>query len=150
MLVSLSLSAETIRLSEPVTADAKTETFGALLNTELPSTTLKALLASPLDNLNTPKLLKTKVAKVCQKKGCFFIAKEGEHHVRVAFKDYGFFIPTDASNKVVTMNAVLVAKNLTQEQAQHFNKDMNTQNGDIKAGPVYELVASSVQIPKQH
>lgn len=144
-LISAIVIADPIRLSAPVAQDEFSETFGAPMTSNLPQVSLSALLNS--ETKPERFQLTTKIAKVCQKKGCFFMAQEGEQVVRVSFKDYGFFIPTDSSNKVVTLTVTLVEKQLNAKQAAHFNQDMGAQ-GVVKTGAVYEIVADSVTIPK--
>lgn len=150
LLIALSqpVFADTIRLSEPVVQTDKTETFGSEVNTRLPEVTLATLTSNPDTYLEQPFLLKTRVAKVCQKKGCFFIAQQGNDIIRVSFKDYGFFIPTDSSDKTVTLTGQLVKKMMSEAQAAHFRQDINDENTSLKAGEVYEIVADSVRIPK--
>ena len=148
LLFVTSTHAELVRMSEPVAADANSETFGAELNQSLTKVSLKQLLNSPERFLEEPFLLTTQISKVCQKKGCFFIAKEDHLAIRVAFKDYGFFIPNDSGNKVVELNGSLLQKQLSKKQADHFNQDIKAKDPAIKAGKQYEIVATSVKIPK--
>nr|WP_241664432.1 DUF4920 domain-containing protein [Ningiella ruwaisensis] len=152
-----------IRLSEPVETSKDAEIFGATLDETLPVVNLKQLSESPSNYVDKAFMLKTKISKVCQKKGCFFIAQEGDKTIRVAFKDYAFFIPTDSANKLVTLNGTLVKKELSEAQAAHFNQDLQAQtinekasnpevNSDdavtpLSAGVVYEILASSIRIP---
>lgn len=140
--------AEPIRLSEPVESDAHSETFGAQLNIDLPIETLSGIMTKGEKALGSPFLVKTRISKVCQKKGCFFIAQEDQHVVRVSFRDYGFFIPTDSNGKTVTLAGELVKKEMTEAQAEHFNSDLNDKKSQLKAGVVYEIVADSVKIPR--
>jgi hypothetical protein len=141
--------ADTIRLSEPVEKDAHSETFGAPYDASLKTVSLAQLLEDPAPHLQEAFNLETRVAKVCQKKGCFFIAQENDLTLRIAFKDYGFFIPTDSSNKVVNLTGVLVEKQMSKEQAEHFKSDIGESDDDstLQAGTVLEIVASSVKIP---
>ncbi|MFC3094889.1 DUF4920 domain-containing protein [Alteromonas sediminis] len=153
LFISISLfilpvaNADVKRLSDPVASDAQTETFGELFDTNITSTSLSALMTEPEKKEGEDVRITTRIAKVCQKKGCFFIAQEGEHIIRVSFKDYGFFIPTDTSGKTVELIGKLVKKTLSNEQATHFNEDLGG-NNVMKPGDVFELVASSVKIPK--
>jgi hypothetical protein len=141
------LCAQTISLSEPVVKDASSETYGQVLNTALKEVSISDLATDSAQYINQPFQLKTRIAKVCQKKGCFFIAQQNEHVFRVSFKDYGFFIPTDSSGKTVLLNGELIQKEISEEQAAHFSADLQTTSGEIKHGVVYEIVASSVKIP---
>ena len=136
-----------VRLSEPVTKDSTSETFGIPLNTSLDTIELSELMSNTDGYKERPFLLKTKISKVCQKKGCFFIAQQDETVVRVSFKDYGFFIPSDSSGKTVMLTGQLHKKEISKAQATHFAQDLKTENSPIKAGVVYEIVATSVKIP---
>jgi hypothetical protein len=137
----------TIRLSEPVLQDANSETFGAPLDSSIAKVSLKALITKPEAHVGKPIQLETKITKVCQKKGCFFIAQYEEKVLRVSFKDYGFFIPTDAGGKTVLLAGELIKKEMSPEQAEHFKQDLQTESDSIKAGVVYEIVATSVKVP---
>lgn len=141
------VTAETIRLSEPVSQTAKTETFGAVPASNLPVVSLAQLLTEPENFQNKAFQLETEILKVCQKKGCFFIAREAQHTVRVAFRDYGFFVPTDSNGKRISLTGELVQKERSEKQAAHFNKDLKAGN-TFKAGMIYEIVADSVTLPK--
>jgi hypothetical protein len=141
-----SVEADVTRLSEPVAVTDESEIFGAPLDVDAQPTSLEALLDNPHDYLETAVRIETRISQVCQKKGCFMIATSGKHAVRISFKDYAFFVPTDTSGKTVTLTGTLIERTLSEEQAAHFREDAG---GDsIQAGKVYEIVADSVSIPK--
>lgn len=144
---SIVSNAETIRLSKPITADATSETYGAVMDTSLTEVSIADLATHSKQYLNTIFKVETPIAKVCQKKGCFFIAQQNEHIIRVSFKDYGFFIPTDSSGKTVLLSGELIQKEMSEKQASHFTADLQAEAGEIKPGMVYEIVAISVKIP---
>lgn len=146
-LIGLSTTqAEVIRLSDPVQKDASSETFGQPLSALPQRVALKTLLESPAEYLKHPFSVTTKVAKVCQKKGCFFIAQAGSEIIRVAFKDYGFFVPTDIGGKTVTLVGELITHQRSAKQAEHFSKDLG-ENSALESGLTYEIVATSVRVP---
>jgi hypothetical protein len=140
-------SADVIRLSEPVESTADTETFGVPLDETLKTVKIGMLVESSEDYLGKPVIVTARVAQVCQMKGCFLIAQDGPDTLRVSFKDYGFFVPTDISGRRVTMAAVLVQREISHEQAQHLSADLGGETA-IKPGMVYELVATSVRVPR--
>jgi hypothetical protein len=140
--------AEKLRLSEPVTQDAQSETFGVKLDHSLPKLSLASLVTDSASYLAKPFQIEARIAKVCQKKGCFFIAEQDQHILRVSFRDYGFFIPTDSSGKTVTLAGELVQKDISPEQAVHFKADLKSETDMLKLGVVYEIVADSVRIPR--
>jgi hypothetical protein len=153
-------ASKVIRLSEPVVNDENSETFGEVIDAGLPNVTLAILSEEPSLHLNKTFVVETQIAKVCQKKGCFFIAQDGDTIIRVSFKDYGFFIPTDTAGRTVTLAGQLVEKQMSEEQVAHFQSDLvGKESGGaesvqadklvntMQAGKVYEIVASGVRIP---
>ena len=140
-------SADVVRLSEPVHATETFETFGSPLPEQADVISLATLLDDNARYLDQAVLVRTRVAKVCQAKGCFFIAQEGPHSVRVSFKDYGFFVPTDISGRTVTLAGSLVRRELSEAQAAHLNEDAGGGEA-IRSGAQYEIVATSVQVPR--
>ena len=136
-----------IRLSEPVESTADYETFGTALDESLTDVTLAALVEDGESYLGEPVLVTARVSQVCQKKGCFFIAQDGGTMLRVSFKDYGFFVPTDISGRRVTMAGELVEREISEEQAEHMSEDLGDA-GAMQAGIVYEIVATSVRVPR--
>lgn len=145
---TFSVYAETLRLSEPVAQDAQSETFGVKLDNSLPKLSMQDLVTESSSHLAKPFQVEARIAKVCQKKGCFFIAQQDQHILRVSFRDYGFFIPTDSSGKTVTLAGELVQKEISPEQAAHFKADLKSDTDLVKPGVVYEIVADSVKIPR--
>ncbi len=138
-----------VRLSDPVTVTEHYEVFGAPMGSQASQRegmTLQALLEDAASHLNEEVTVTTRVAQVCQKKGCFFIAQEGKHSARVSFKDYGFFVPSNISGRTVTLAGTLLERDITAAQAQHLRQDTGGE-GNIQAGKHLEIVASSVRIP---
>ena len=138
--------ADVTRLSEPVVVTDESEVFGAPLDADARPTSLAELLDKPLDYVGTAIRLETRISQVCQKKGCFMIATNGNQAVRVSFKDYAFFVPTDTGGKTVTLTGTLIERELSEEQAAHLREDAGSDT--IQAGLVYEIVADSVSIPR--
>ena len=137
-----------VRLSEPVAVTDDAEIFGAPLDESLPVASLEELAQHENPENAGEFLLTTRVAQVCRKKGCFFIAQQGATTMRVSFVDYSFFVPTDISGKRVTLSGRLVRKELTQEQAEHLARDLGEQDAPaIKTGAVNEIVATAVSVP---
>ena len=108
---------EVKRLSEPVEVTDSHEYFGAFLPDSETPMSFAELMKDNESYLDKEVLVETRVAKVCQKKGCFFIAQEGEATARVSFKDYSFFIPTDSGGKTVVLKGVFSRKTVTEKEA---------------------------------
>ena len=109
---------------------------------------LGTLLDNSSQYLDKEVLVETRVAQVCQAKGCFFIAQKGAHAARVSFKDYSFFVPSDISGRTVTLAGSLVRRELSDAQAEHLNEDAGGGTA-IQSGAQYEIVATSVRVPRQ-
>ena len=141
-------TAEVVRLSEPVEQTATSESFGAPLDESIPAVSLEKIASDGGDYVGQSVRVVARVAEVCQKKGCFFIAKEGSSVVRISFKDYGFFVPTDISGKRVTFVGEVVAREVTADEAAHYAEDLGSAEPAVKPGNVYEIVATSVRVPR--
>ena len=136
-----------IRLSEPIATTDTSETFGAELTGDQDSMTLGTLMQDPDTWANETVRVQTRVAKVCQKKGCFFIAQDGATTVRVSFRDYGFFVPTDIGGKTVLLEGSLVRVERSEEQAEHLASDLGG-NTRVAPGLAWEIIADAVQVPR--
>lgn len=137
-----------VRLSEPVEVTDTHETFGAVMADNLDPVSLSTLVENHADYEGSSVAVETRVSQVCQKKGCFFIAQDGDTTVRVAFKDYSFFVPTDISGRRVTLIGELKRVELSEEQAAHLEEDLQSDAADVAPGPQFEIVATAVRVPK--
>lgn len=145
-LLAQVVEADVTRLSEPVAVTDDAEIFGAPLDTNARPTSLAALLDNPGDYVDSAVRVDARISQVCQKKGCFMIATAGDKAVRISFRDYAFFVPTDTGGKTVTLTGTVIERVISEEQAAHFRQDAGSDT--IQAGKVYEIVADAVSIPK--
>jgi hypothetical protein len=139
---------EAKRLSEPVAVTATHEVFGAMLPDNGTPLSLGDLIKDNDKYLDQEVLLATRIAKVCQKKGCFFVATEGAVTARVSFKDYGFFIPTDSGGKDVVLVGTFSRKSVSKEEAEHYATDLGETGTSNPERFQYSIVASAVKIPR--
>ena len=137
-----------IRLSEPVATTPHYEDFGAPLPDEPNARRLADVLAAGNETTAMPVTVTARIARVCQKKGCFFIAQDDSTMARVEFENYGFFVPTDSAGKTVILVARIERQSLSTERAAHLNEDLG-EAGVAEAGDEVLLVASAVRIPRQ-
>ncbi|MBU1188046.1 MAG: DUF4920 domain-containing protein [Gammaproteobacteria bacterium] len=138
-----------VSLSEPVNETETHADYGAVLPASKVMHSLSEAIAQLDDLAGQSVVIETEIQQVCQKKGCFFIARDGEAVARVRFQDYGFFIPTDSAGKTVTLAGTLERVTLTPQQAAHFAEDMKQKP---KTTPVadfeYQIMATAVRIPR--
>ena len=138
---------ETTRLSEPVETGDGYEVFGAALPDKSPGLSLQEAISREEQLAGQEVRISTRISKVCQKKGCFFVASEGASWARITFTDYGFFIPTDSGGKQATLVGTISRRTLTPEQAAHYAKDLSGETSEVEPpGFEYQIVATSVLI----
>ena len=150
LLVSLPVvasEAEAIRLSEPVLVTDTHEVFGAPLPEGGEKLSIGTLVENGEAYQGATVLVETRIAKVCQKKGCFFVAQHGADSVRVTFADYGFFIPTDSGGKTVTLAGTFSREPMDQATAEHLAADLGEEPPATVPAFEYAIVATSVAIP---
>ena len=139
---------EAKRLSEPVAVTESHEVFGAMLPDQGTPLSLGDLVNDYDRYRGQEVLLATRIAKVCQSKGCFFVAQEGATTARVSFKDYGFFIPTDSGGKNVVLLGTFSRESVSEEEAEHYAKDLGETTASSPERFQYSIVASAVKIPR--
>jgi len=140
---------EVIRLSDPVEVTDAYEVFGSPVGEVGDVTRLSEVISREGEFLDKQVRVSARVAKVCQKKGCFFVAQDGDAVARVTFVDYSFFVPTDSGGKDVTIVGTFGKKELSEEKARHYASDEGS-NPEAITGPrsEYSIVATSVIVPK--
>lgn len=137
---------EVIRLSEPVEVTESYEAFGSKVPSSGDELSLAELIADNEKYHDSEVLLSTRIAKVCQKKGCFFIAQEGAESVRITFANYGFFIPTDSGGKRVLLAGIFTREPVSQQKAEHFAKDLGETVPATVPAYEYIFVATGIRI----
>ena len=139
---------EVKRLSEPVSVTESHEYFGATFPEDETPLSLGDVIAENDRYQDQQVLLQTRIAKVCQKKGCFFVAQDGANTARVSFKNYGFFIPTDSGGKDVLLQGVYSRKSVSQKEAEHYAEDLGETATAKPERFEYSIMASGVKIPR--
>jgi hypothetical protein len=83
------------------------------------------------DTLNSK--LRGTIAEVCSKKGCWMkLDMGGGQEVRVTFKDYGFFMPLNASGEVVVNGKAFVSET-SVDDLRHYAEDAGKTPEEIAA-----------------
>ena len=69
--------------------------------------------------------LATTIESTCAMKGCWMEVKDGKGGtMRVTFKDYGFFVPTEGmEGKETVIEGILEKKTYTVDELRHFAED---------------------------
>jgi hypothetical protein len=119
----------------------------------LPKAELAQLLKAPGDFDGKTVALEGTVRRACERKGCWMELSTAKSDkgpgVRVTFKDYGFFVPTDSAGRTAKVEGVVKVAELSEERAKHYESEGATvpRGKDGKAREV-ELVASGVELRK--
>lgn len=73
------------------------------------------------------------IIDVCSKKGCWMKLDMGNNNaVRVTFKDYGFFVPTDASGEAIVNGKAYISE-ISVEELKHYAEDAGQSIEEINA-----------------
>ena len=68
-----------------------------------------------------------RIDEVCQKKGCWITltnaTDEGEEELFVKFKDYAFFMPTDAAGQEVVLDGYAFREVTSVDELRHYAED---------------------------
>jgi len=105
---------------------------------------VSAVLSNPEDGKTV--LVEGVVRRACSQMGCWMelAPSEGGAGMRVTFKDYGFFVPTDSAGAKARVQGTLKVAELSAAQAEH----LRAEGGSMSAGAQREvrLVATGVEL----
>jgi hypothetical protein len=125
-------AADVVKRGVAVPADAK-------------SVTVAQIMEKPDAYAKDPVVVEGVVSSVCTNMGCWMQLDS----VRVTFKDYGFFVPTDSKGMQARALGVAKVKKLSKEEADHLEGEgaKLQRNADGTAREV-AFVASGVELAK--
>lgn len=90
------------------------------------------------------------ILDVCQKKGCWIVVSDGTSQMRVTFRDYSFFLPTDSFNRTVVIRGVVTVETIDEETAKHYAEESKGEDPEAIDGPqqVVTMVADGVLVQR--
>lgn len=94
------------------------------------------------------------VRRACSRKGCWMELAESEKSdgpgCRVKFKDYGFFVPTDAAGASATLEGVVEVTQVKKEAVQHYESEGATfpNKGADGSAKEVRIVATGVELTR--
>lgn len=96
-------------------------------------------------------IVQGEILDVCRKKGCWIVVSDGTSQMRVTFKDYGFFVPTDSDGKTVRLQGVVSVEEIPEDMAKHYAEESKLEDPEAITGAqkVITMVASGVQIEEK-
>lgn len=131
-------------LAQAPKSAVKGQTYGEKISKSgaIPVAKLESKMATA-ETLNTK--ITGKVLEVCTMKGCWIKLDNGTSEpLRVTFKDYGFFMPTDLVGKTVALDGFSKKTTSTVEELKHYAEDAGKSKEEIakitqpKAAVTYE------------
>ena len=118
-----------------------------------PAVSLAKLLEDPAAHQGQVRTVEGTVRQACTRKGCWMELAASANGkgpgIRVTFKGYAFFVPTDSAGLQARVEGVVGVKELPEAQAKHYESEGATidRGADGKAREV-QLVASAVELRK--
>ena len=127
-------TADSEATEEPVAEVKLTGNFGEDISSEGAVST-KELLAKLEENDSVALKVESEILKTCAMKGCWMnLALADEEHMRVTFKDYGFFVPKEGvEGKTAIIEGYAQKVTTDVETLRHFAKDEGKSQEEIDA-----------------
>ena len=140
----------------PKKLDAKKyDHFGAGITVGAAPMSLRAALENAADLDGKTIRVRAPISGVCQVKGCWMnLGKPdsaGNPPLFVKFKDYGFFMPKDASGRVAIVEGTMTFKQETVAETKHYLKDAGKHDAAAKVTKgrkILRFMADGVAIEK--
>jgi hypothetical protein len=73
------------------------------------------------------------ITDVCAKKGCWMRMTDGQEELFVRFKDYGFFVPMNATGHRVVVHGTAVSQVADVAELRHYAEDAGKSPAEIAA-----------------
>lgn len=130
----------------PLGAPAGSFGAGVTLTEAVP---LERVVAEPAAFEGRPVRIDGRIQDVCRKKGCWMVVTDGEREVRVRFKDYGFFVPRDASGRRVIVEGQVEVEEISEAAARHLAEEGGQPERAAEIhGPqrVVSMIATGVEV----
>ena len=143
-------STESAASAEP--AQARPKSFGAPLKPGAPSQPLAGVLEKPEQFAGKNVVVEGEVRRACSRKGCWMELSASKDAAapgcRVTFKDYGFFVPTDAAGSKARVEAAVEVARLEPSHVAHLEREGATFAKKAPDGSAQEvrLVATGVEL----
>lgn len=138
-------------LARPLEFTTEHEVYGAKL-TGSPHLPMATLMKDAKKWHGKKVQVRGEITGVCLKKGCWMTIKEGPHHTRVRFRDYGFFVPLDVDGRKTAVEATVVVRVESQAERRHYAEDAGWSREKIETikgdKVLVSLLADAVQIGK--
>ena len=115
------------------------KTYGEAITLEK-TTSLAEILKNKKRFEKKNVLVEGTISEVCQNKGCWMVVDVGNKHVRVEFKDYGFFVPWNSEKKQMRMQGILETKSVSAKAAAHMAGEMKKPRVDKKKLDVEQTI----------
>ena len=108
--------------------------FGDQNITEEGKVTGQELLNQLSENDSVQVKVEAVINSICQKKGCWmYVDLNEETEMLVRFKDYGFFVPMDASGSTAIVEGMAKVDTLSVAWLKHLKEDANAPQEEIDA-----------------
>jgi hypothetical protein len=74
------------------------------------------------------------IKEVCTSKGCWFVMElPNGSSMRVTFKDYGFFIPTNSQGFPITIDGIAILTETDVKTLRHYAEDQGKSKEEVEA-----------------
>jgi hypothetical protein len=122
------------------------QVFGEKVTLE-ESVSLADIYASPEQYKDKEIRIEGTIKEVCQHKGCWIKLTDGSKELTVRFKDYGFFVPKDASKSKVIVQGVF-----TMEPDMHVEHEARAQaeGKDHSEGMEHGAEGEHIELEEMH
>jgi len=129
------------------------------------SVTLTEIYSAPDQYKDKEIRVEGMIKEVCQQRGCWLKLTDGQKELTIRFKDYGFFVPKDASASRVVVQGIFIMEpdmHVEQEAAAQVEgrehaegeEDLDEKehvgesedNEEVKRAAPFSFTASAVEI----
>lgn len=129
-----------------ISVSAQAKDYGDFSTAQLEVKTLTEAVEGHANQTDTLQMIKGRVAKVCQKKGCWMVLSDGEVTARV-MTGHRYFLPKKANGDAIVYGT-LAQKKLSKSKAQHYAEEsgMHVESSSQTDVQEWQIDASGIRL----
>ncbi|MCB9638878.1 MAG: DUF4920 domain-containing protein [Myxococcales bacterium] len=115
--------------------------YGTPVQASVESVTLASLMKAPAKYKGRFVSVTAKIHDACQKKGCWMMLSEKGQFMRVRFKGYKFFVPTNSKGYIATVVGTARKAMLPAHIVKHYAEESGDKNALRKVYKPQQVIA---------
>ncbi len=115
--------------------------YGTPVKVSTQTISLSELIKDPKKYEGRMLSVTAKIRDACQRKGCWMMLQDGQHLMRIRFKGYKFFVPTNSKGYIATVVGTAREAMIPAKIVQHYAEESGDKSALRKVYKPQKVIA---------